>query len=163
MPDTGRDTRALDVPSLCQTPAWKRWGMALISLVVLACSGCPNPIPLQVPTHMPAHFNVPQAQQLLKETLMRSLRPEILDVEISADFVIYRYRQAIAVSSTKPLTENRIALLNIGRVEAFTNNVVLIWTPSNILLGQIIFGNYQDPKMCANLFLFLRDQRSQRS
>ncbi|MGE3539718.1 MAG: hypothetical protein AB7N91_20095 [Candidatus Tectimicrobiota bacterium] len=144
--------------------SWKRClGFTCVGLLSVFGSGCPSPLPLQPPPILSHPMPVPQAQQLLKETLLRSLNPEILEVEVSADFVVYRYRRPIAVSTTKPLTEQRIALLNIGRVEAFANNVVLIWTPSNILLGQLIFGNYEDPRTCASLLLFLRDQRSLRS
>lgn len=163
------DRRGLDCacatlhPSRRQGPRW-RWSM-LVLAGLLACltSGCPEPVSLNVPLSLSETLSVPQAQSRLKETLMRAIRPEILEVDVNADFVIYRYRQAIAVPTMKPLTENRIALLNIGRVEVFSNNVVLLWTPSNLLLGQIIFGNYQDPTLCANLLLFLRDQRARKS
>lgn len=145
-----------------QGQPWRWRGFLLVCLLACLLSGCPAPVSLQVPLSLPETLNVPQAQSRLKETLMRAIRPEILEVDVNTDFVIYRYRQAIAVPTMKPLTENRIALLNIGRVEVFSNNVVLLWTPSNLLLGQIIFGNYQDPTLCANLLLFLRDQRSRK-
>lgn len=141
---------------------WQYGWLVWLSVVAALLSGCPEPVSLQVPSSIPVALNVPEAQQRLKETLMRALRPEILEVDINPDFLVYRYRQAIALPSMKPLTENRIALLNIGRVEVYSNNVVLLWTPSNLLLGQVIFGNYQDPVMCANLLLFLRDQRARR-
>ena len=141
---------------------WRLWGLVLMCVVSALSGGCLEPVPLQQPPSLPNTLSVPQAQQLLKETLLRALNPQILNVEVTEDFVTYRYRQAVAWPPNGVLSEKRIALLNIGRVDAFTNNIVQIWTPSHILLGQLFFGNYQDPKMCANLLYFLRDRRASR-
>jgi len=146
----------------CKAQRWSSWGLVIVCVVSALSGGCLEPVPLQQPPSLPNTLSVSQAQQLLKETLLRTLNPQILNVEVTEDFVTYHYRQAVAWPPTGALSENRIALLNIGRVDAFTNNVVQIWTPSNILLGQLVFGNYQDPKMCANLLYFLRDRRASR-
>lgn len=135
------------------------WIGFMICVLSLLSSGCPAPIPYTPPPILSPNMTVPRARHLLKTTLLRSLTPQILAVEISEDFLLYRYRHAAVSVTTEPTFENRIALRNIGTVDAYTNNVVLIWTPSHLLLGQLIFGNYQDPRLCAELLLFLRDER----
>jgi hypothetical protein len=146
----------------CKARRRRLWGLVLVCVVSALSGGCLEPIPLQQPPRLPDTLSVPQAQQLLKETLFRALNPQIRNVEVTDDFVIYYYSQVVAGYPTGALLENRIALLNIGRVDAFSNNIVQIWTPSHLLLGQLAFGNYRDPKMCANLLLFLRDRRASR-
>lgn len=148
------------------SPAWMTrlrgpWKAGLVAVLSALCLGCPpEGIPPQTRPGPALPHSVPQAQQLLKETLLRSLSPQIVEAEVTDDFVTFRSRQAVAGFATGAPLEARIALLNIGRVDAFANNVVQIWTPSNLLLVQLLFGNYQDPRACADLLLFLRDRRA---
>lgn len=157
VPRVDRPAQQCPVVWARQPRIWSGGALVLLCLMALLCSGCPTLVPLQP---LPERLEVPQGQRRLKDLLLRALWPQILDVEVNADFVIYRYRQASTIFA--PVSENRLALLNIGRVEVFSNNLVRLWTPSNLLLGQIIFGNYQDPQACAALLLFLRDHRAHR-
>jgi hypothetical protein len=107
-----------------------------------------------------------QAAQQLRETLLRSINPRITDVEITTDFLNYRYQQpilgpyGIPVGYSPALAENRVAFLNVGRVEVFSNNLVFVRTSSEIVIAQIVFGNELDARTFADLMLSFRAYRS---
>jgi len=92
-------------------------------------------------------MGVEQAQQRLKETLARSIRPQIVDVDVTNDFFYYHYRQGMA------LFENRILFLSVDQVEIYQNDVVLIRNPAKQIMAQMVFANDEDAKTFADLLL----------
>jgi len=111
-------------------------------------------------------LGVPQARQLMKDTLGRAVSPRIMEADVTDDFVLYRYQEqirgafGIPVATMPGFVENRIALLNVGRVEVFSNNLVFVRTSGDVLLGQVLFGNEQDAKTFADLLISFRDLRA---
>jgi hypothetical protein len=67
----------------------------------------------------------------------------------------YRFRQAIAGFPTGAIVDNRIHFLNVGRMEVFQNNLVIVRTAGDIVLAQFVFGNNPDAKMFADLLASL--------
>jgi hypothetical protein len=103
---------------------------------------------------------VPQAQQRLKETLLRAINPQMVDVEVTNEYVHYRYRQVIAGFPTGAILENRVHFLNAARVEVYTNNVVNIRTSAQHLIAQVVFGSNEDAQQFADLVSSFRARRA---
>jgi hypothetical protein len=97
------------------------------------------------------------AQQLLKETLARSVKPQIVDVDVTNDFLHYHYRQNLA------MFENRILFLSVAQVEIFQNDVVFVRNAIKQIMAQIVFANDEDAKIFADLLLSFRAHRSRNS
>jgi hypothetical protein len=98
-------------------------GLGLLS----AClAGCPHATPYQPNTNLADTLGVPEAAQQLKETLLRALAPRIVAVDVTEEFVRYRYRQEIAGIATGALPEQRLAFLNMAQVDIFSDNTVNI-------------------------------------
>src|SRR5262245_55028974 len=105
-----------------------------LCLVSLLSLGCPSAIQYQANEKLVDELGIPQAQQRLKYTLFRSINPPVTDVELTNDYLHYRYRQAIPGPFGAPvgftMAENRVFFTNIGRVEAFENHLVLVRNPA---------------------------------
>ncbi len=99
----------------------------------------------------------------MQEIVARSINPQVTESEVTDDFLQYRFRQAVAGFPTGAILENRIHFLNVGRLEVFENNLVIIRTAGDIALAQFIFGNHQDAKMFADLLTSFRAQRARGS
>lgn len=97
---------------------------------------------------------------------MRAISPRIMEADVTDDFVLYRYQEhirgafGIPVATMPGLVENRVAFLNVGRVKVLPNNLVFVRTSGDILIAQVIFGNEQDAKMCADCMISFRDLRA---
>ena len=135
----------------------------LICVVSVLSVGCPTAIQYQPNEGIVDTLGVAQARQRLQEIVARSINPQVTESEVTDDFLQYRFRQAIAGFPTGAILENRIHFLNVGRMEVFENNLVLIRTAGDIVLAQFIFGNNQDAKMFADLLTSFRAQRTRGS
>jgi len=138
--------------------------LVLLCLVSLLSLGCASAIQYQANEKLVDELGVPQAQQRLKDTLFRSINPPVTDVELTNDYLHYRYRQAIPGPFGAPvgftMAENRVFFTNIGRVEAFENHLVLVRNPAEIVLAQMVFGNAEDARTFTELLLAFRARRT---
>lgn len=140
--------------------------LLLICVIIVPCVGCaPAAIQYQPNQGIVGVLGVLQAQQALKETVLRSINPQVVEVDVTDDFLHYRYRPAnpFAMFGASPgatLLENRVFFVNVGRVEVFDNHLVFIRTAAGHIIAQIFFGNDQDTKMFADLMLSFHAQRS---
>src|SRR5262249_30927455 len=132
----------------------------LLCVVSVLSVSCSTTIPYQPNEGLVATLGVAPARQRLQEIVARSINPQVTESEVTDDFLQYRYRQAIAGFPTGAILDNRIHFLNVGRVEVFDNNLVIIRTGGEIVLAQFIFGNYQDARMFADLLASFRAQRA---
>jgi hypothetical protein len=123
--------------------------------------GCPRATPYQPNASLVDTLGVPQASQQLKETLLRALAPRIVDVDVTEDFLRYRYRQEIAGIGTGALPEQRLAFLNMARIDIFPDNTVNILADNGLLLAQLVFGSRQDAELFADLVTSFRARRAQ--
>ena len=127
----------------------------------MCLAGCPRSAYYRPNASLVNTLGVPQAMQQLKETLLRALAPRIVAVEVSEEFVRYRYRHEIAGIETGGLPEQRIAFLNATRVQVFADNTVNVQADNRVLLGQFVFGSRQDAELFADLLVSLRARRAQ--
>jgi len=133
-------------------------GLGLLS----AClAGCPRTTLYQPNTNLVHTLGVPEAAQQLKETLLRALAPRIVAVDVTEEFVRYRYRQEIAGIATGALPEQRLAFLNMAQVDIFSDNTVNILADNGLLLAQLVFGSRQDAELFADLVTSFRARRVQ--
>src|SRR2546429_9590117 len=63
--------------------------LLLVCVVSALGTGCPGAISYQPNEGVVDTLGVPQAQQLLKDTLLRSVNPRVDDVQVTDDFVRY--------------------------------------------------------------------------
>jgi hypothetical protein len=104
----------------------------LLSLGFLsAClAGCSRATPYQPNASLVDTHGVPEVAQQLKETLLRALAPRIVAVDVTEEFLRYRYRQEIAGMATGALPEQRLAFLNMAQVDIFSDNTGWSYTSS---------------------------------
>lgn len=138
-----------------------RWLLYLCVGMTLA-AGCIRAVPYQPDERLVDTLGVTLARQRLQDILKRSINPQIISVDVTDNFLAYRYRHDIAGVPTGATLENRIHFLNVVTVEVYTNDVVIVRTASNITLAQFIFGNPQDPKALADLLASFRVWRARR-
>jgi hypothetical protein len=119
--------------------------LLLVCVVSALSAGCPKAISYQPNEGMVDTLGVPQAQQLLKDTLLRSVNPRVDDVEVTDVFVRYH----LAGTSY----EVRIYFKDVQRAEVFNNNVVLIWGAEQRMLARPLLANAQDATTFADLVL----------
>ena len=119
--------------------------------LLLACvtsalgTGCPMAVSYQPKENMLETLGVLGAQQLLKETLLRSANPRVDDVEVTDDFVRYHLGGTTY--------DVRIFFKDVQRAEIFSNNVVLVWGGGQRMLARPLFVDTQDATTFADLML----------
>ena len=135
----------------------------LISVMVLVGTGCPT-IQYQPNDRLVDDLGVQQSRQRLQDTLVRSVNPQIIDVETTEDAVLYRYRQPIYGPYWSVLgyntVENRIFFNNLGRVDLFENGVVLVRAQAEHLIAQFVFSDTNDSKTLADLLMSFHARRA---
>ena len=144
----------------------RQCAIGLLCLLSLLSFGCATAIHYQANEKLVDELGVPQAQKRLNEILFRSINPQVVDVETTNDFLHYRYRQPIPGPFGAPvgftMAENRVFFTNIGRVDAFENNLVMIRSASEIVLAQMVFANAEDARTFTELLLAFRERRVRR-
>jgi hypothetical protein len=105
-------------------------------------------------------IGVRKAEQLLKDTVSRSLNPQVVEVEVTDDFLFYRYRQKIAGFDTGALLENRVHFLNVSKVQVFTNHLIIVRTANEVVLAQMLFANAETAQTFADLLMSFRARKS---
>jgi len=131
-----------------------------LCVVSVLSVGCPTAMQYQPNEGIVDTLGVAQAKQRLQEIVARSINPQVTESEVTDDFLQYRFRQVIAGFPTGAILENRMHFLNIGRMEVFENNLVIVRTAGDIVLAQFVFGNNPDAKMFADLLASFRARRS---
>jgi hypothetical protein len=140
------------------------WPWTMVAKVLLVCVvsvfslGCPATY--QPDDKLVRELGVERAKQRLKDTLVRSINPQMVEVEVTDDYFSYRFRQAIAGFQTGAILDNRVFFLNTGRVDVHANNVVNVFTPAQQLLAQLIFASYEDAKTVGDLITSLRARKA---
>ena len=136
----------------------------VVSIIALLSVGCPAVIQHQPNERMVDELGVPQARQRLQDTLTRSINPQVVEVEVTDDYLNYRYRQPIlgpyGIVMGTTMAENRIFFNNVHRVEVFENGVVLVRAQTEHILAQMIFSNTNDSKNFADLLMSFRARRA---
>jgi hypothetical protein len=134
----------------------------LLSLGLLSTclAGCPRATSYQPQANLIDTLGVPEATQRLKGTLLRALAPRIVDVDVTEEFLRYRYRQEIAGIATGALPEQRLAFLNMAQVDIFPDNTVNVLADNGLLLAQLVFGSRQDVELFADLVTSFRARRA---
>jgi hypothetical protein len=133
----------------------------LLGLLGVYLVGCSRSTYYRPNANLVSTLGVPQATQQLKDTLLRSLAPRIVAVEVSEEFVRYRYRHEIAGVETGGLPEVRIAFLNAAQVQLFADNTVDVRADNGVQLAQFVFGSRQDAELFADLMASFRTRRAQ--
>ena len=118
----------------------------LVCVVSALHMGCPSTISYQPNDGMVDTLGVPQAQQLLKDTLLRAVNPRVDEVEVTDAFVRYH----LAGTSY----EVRMNFKEVQRAEIFPNNVVLIWSGAPRLQAPAPYAApFTEPRMLARTLL----------
>jgi hypothetical protein len=131
-------------------------------LVGMFSPGCPAPAQYRPNTRLVSELGVPQAQQRLKEALLRCINPQMVEADVTNDYLHYRYRQVIAGIPTGVILEKRIFFVNVARVEVYTNNVAHVQAPGDHLITQLVFGNLEDARTFADLVMSFHRLRTSR-
>jgi hypothetical protein len=119
--------------------------LLLVCVVSAIGIGCPSTVSHQPNEGIVDTLGVPQAQQLLKDTLLRSVNPRVDDVEVTDDFM--RYHLAGTAYDV------RIFFKDVQRAEVYNNNVVLIWGGDQRMLARPLLANTQEATTFADLVL----------
>ena len=140
--------------------AWL-WIPGLLSVLNLAC---PLAVPYEARQELVTTLGVPQTQQRLRETLLRSINPRVIDVNVTDDYLHYRYQQplmgAYGVQTGVAVTGNRVYFRNISRVEVFDNHQVLVHAGADRIVAQVLFTSEQDAKTFADLMFSFHAHRT---
>jgi hypothetical protein len=139
----------------CRLECW-----LLICVVSVLSAGCPTSVQYQPNEGIVDTMGVAQARQRLQEIVSRSINPQVTGAEVTDDYLLYRYRQAVAGFPTGAILENRLHFLNVSRTEVFENNTVNVRAENQTVLAQFVFGNNQDAKMFADLLASFRARQS---
>ena len=128
----------------------------LLTLVGLAClvsvlsSGCQIALEYTPQDNLVAELGLDQAQQRLREILLRSVNPAVNAVEVTDEFLRYD------LSNTT--YQVRVFFKDIKRIDVYTNNVVVVWgagSPEPVLIRPLL-ANEQDARTFADLLYSLR-------
>src|SRR5574341_532302 len=139
----------------------------LFKLLPLCCIsalavGCPAVVSYQPNERLVHELGVANARKRLEETLSRSINPRVIDVQVTREFVNYRYQQPIlgpfGAQVGVTMAENRVHFQNVSRAEIFETNVVFLRAANENILAQVIFANQDDAKTFADLILSFRAQ-----
>jgi hypothetical protein len=140
---------------------WRSLALLLcVGVVSLLSSGCPTVVPYQANDTLITTLGVSQAKKRLQDTVLRAINPQMVEVEVTDDFLLYRFRQVIAGFPTGAVLENRLFFMNAAQVEVFANNIVNVRTAASHLLAQIVFGSAEDVQTFADLVTSFRMHRS---
>jgi hypothetical protein len=124
----------------------------LIALLSVGCATEVAPAPDSAPPRVNQieTLGVSGAQERLKEILLRSINPQVREVDVTADFLKYSYAEVIMVPTGRTVT-NQVAFANAVEVRVHSNNLVQILTSAKLVIAQFIFGNSDDAMMFADL------------
>lgn len=142
----------------------RSFGMMLAGLLCLGSAGCitENVPPPPPRVNLVQSLGLPQAQQLLQETLRRSINPQVADVKATDEVLEYSYREVIVVATGRILN-NQIAFINAAEVVVHGNNLVQIFAPSKVVLAQFVFSNNTDATTFAELIRSFHHSRKNRA
>lgn len=133
--------------------------LLLVWLLGMLAVGCVPAIQHQANERLVDQLGVPKGRERLKDVLLRSLNPQVVETDVTEDFFHYRYRQAIAGFPTGAILENKVFFLNAGRVDVFENNTANVYTSASHLLAQFVFGSAEDTRTFADLVASFRVRR----
>jgi hypothetical protein len=107
-------------------------------------------------------LGVPQAKQRLEGVLARSINPRIIDMDVTDEFLRYRYPLSYLMGNPQGSTtaERRVVFREVGRVDVFENHVVFIRGSDEKVLAQLVFTNAEDARTFADLVHSFRAYRS---
>ena len=131
---------------------------AVLLALLLVCSvsafggGC-VPIEYKPKEDIIDQLSFEQAKRRLDETLSRSKNPQISSIDLTDDFLLYRYR------SGRYTAEKRFFFLGVDRVEVFNNHVVLVRASNGDVLAVMAFSNDEDAKTFADFVTSFRARR----
>lgn len=134
----------------------------LIALLSVGCATEVAPAPDSAPPRVNRieALSVSGAQERLKEILLRSVNPQIREVDVTDSFFKYSYAEVIMVPTGRMVT-NQVAFANAVEVRVHSNNLVQILTSTKLVIAQFVFGNSEDAMMFADLIRsFYRKTRS---
>lgn len=137
--------------------------LLLLCLGAGLLAGCFHALPYQPNEQLVNNWGVEHARQQLRDVVLRSLNPQVIDSEVTDDVLYYKYRLTVAGIPTGAALENRLHFLNVVSTEVYDNDVVIIRTANKIVLAQFVFGNTQDPKTLADLLASFRLHRARSS
>jgi len=122
--------------------------LVLLGALSGGTAGCMRTAAYQPNTQRVAELGLPQAQQRLKDVLLRSVNPPISAVETTDAFVRVDLR-----STTYQV---RVFFQDVRRAEVFTNHLVVLWGAEDRILFRPLFANAQDATAFADLMLSLQ-------
>jgi hypothetical protein len=130
--------------------------LLLIGIISLLSVGCPATAPYQPNDKIVNELGVERAKQRLREIVIRSVSPQVVNVEVTDDYFAYNFRQAIAGFQTGAIINNRVYFLNAVLVNVYDNNLVNVLTSNQQVVAQLTFGNPDDARMFGDLVTSFR-------
>ena len=137
--------------------------LLLVGMLSVLSTGCPAPTSYQPNDRVVSELGVERSKQRLKEILLRSINPQVVEVEVTDEYFAYRFRQAIAGFQTGAVLDNRVFFPNAVYVNVYDNNTVNVLTSNQQVVAQLVFGNNDDARMFADLVTSFRLRKSSRT
>jgi hypothetical protein len=143
----------------------KTWLRSLLLAWVMGCLalGCTPVIQHQANERLVDQLGEHKGRERLKDVLVRSISPQVVEVDITDDFFLYRFRQAVMGIPTGAVLENKVFFANAARVDVFENNVANVYTSASHLLAQFVFGSGEDARTFADLVASFRARHARKS
>jgi len=135
----------------------------LVSVLSVLSVGCPAPTAYQPNDRIVNELGVERSKQRLKEILLRSINPQVVEVEVTDESFAYRFRQAVAGFQTGAILDNRVFFPNAVYVNVYDNNTVNVLTSNQQLVAQLVFGNNDDARLFADIVTSFRLRMSSRT
>jgi hypothetical protein len=134
-------------------------------LLGVSITGC-VPTDYQPDVSMAHKLGVEEARQRLRETLLRSVEPQVIEVSVTNEGLSYRYKEVRRVRGVIPFgplgwgdsQEKLLAFTNVSKVDVFDNNVVYVRGAGGQVIAQIACASPQDARAFADLLMSLRTQ-----
>lgn len=127
------------------------------------CVSCVPTTSYQANEQLVGQLGIERTRQNLDEVMARSINPRVTSVEVTDEFVLYRYQQPLhgpwGIQTGTIPGENRIFFAHIGGVDIYENHLTQVRTAEKRVLGQLVFATDQDARAFADLLMSLRAQR----
>jgi len=136
--------------------------LILVFIVGTSSTGC-VPMDYRPNERAVQHLGLPEAVQRLREILLRSVDPQVIDASVTNDGLSYRYKAMIRTGLGIPVgwtdvQEKLIAFTNVSKVEVFENHTVYVRGAGGQVIATLVCASDQDAKTFADLLMSFRGQ-----
>ena len=135
--------------------------LILVFLIGTISIGCVPVIDYRPNEQAIQHLDIPEALQRLRETLLRSVNPQVLDVRVTTEGFAYLYKAMMRNGYGIPvgwtdMQAKLIAFTNVSKVDVFENHTVYVRGAGGQVIDTLVCASDQDAKAFADLLMSFR-------